>query len=76
LRAVGLERGRTPSLYVYREAAEPQFFRPTGYTGDCGDLHVTEVWVERPFSGKTCLKIGYDRKGAAPHACDYAGPCR
>lgn len=65
------------SFYVYLDADSPtNHFKPTGYMGDCGDIHIDEACELRPHSGETCLKITYDAKGKAPNECPYSPPCK
>jgi hypothetical protein len=77
-RAQGL-MGNTPegAFYVYKDADSPEnHYRPTGYMGDCGDIHMNEAWNQKPQSGETCIRLQYDAKGKAPSVCDYNPPCR
>jgi len=62
---------------IYSDADSPNnHFKPTGYMGDCGDIHINEVYEDNPHSGNTCIKIVYDAKGKPPNICDYGPPCR
>lgn len=63
--------------YVYLDIDAPEnHFRPTGYMGDTGDIHVDEACESRPRSGQTCIKITYDAKGKGPSKASYAGPAK
>jgi hypothetical protein len=64
-------------FYIYRDADSPQnHFKPTGYMGDAGDIHIDEACETRPASGKTCIRVVYDAKGRGPNICSYTGPCK
>ena len=64
-------------FYIYLDADSPKnHYKPTGYMGDCGDIHIDETCEDRPRSGQTCIRIMYDAKGKAPNECDYAPPCK
>jgi exo-beta-1,3-glucanase (GH17 family) len=65
------------SFYVYLDADYPNnHFKPTGYMGDCGDIHVIEAFDENPHSGTTCIRIVYEAKGKGPNECSYPAPCK
>jgi hypothetical protein len=64
-------------FHVYLDADSPEnHFRPTGYMGDCGDIHIDEASQENPHSGRTCIRIVYNAKGKGPNECQYPGPCK
>jgi len=66
-----------PPFYVYRDAdSTDNHFKPTGYMGDIGDIHIDEAYGEKPYSGKTCIRIVYDAKGKSPNSCSYSPPCK
>lgn len=72
-----LPRQSTDVFYIYSDAdAGNNHFVPTGFMGDCGDIHVHPAWEKNPHSGKTCIRIVYDAKGKGPHRCPYPGPCK
>jgi exo-beta-1,3-glucanase (GH17 family) len=65
------------SFYVYRDADSPDnHYKPTGYMGDIGDIHIDEASEENPHSGTTCIRVVYDAEGKAPNKCPYDPPCR
>jgi exo-beta-1,3-glucanase (GH17 family) len=72
-----LVRSNTPPAFsVYTDIDSPDnHFRPTGFMGDIGDIHVNEAFSENPRSGKTCIRIAYDAKGKGPNECPYSPPC-
>lgn len=65
------------AFYIYQDADSPDnHFKPSGYMGDVGDVHINEAFKENPHSGKTCIRIVYDAKGQGPNECPYPGPCK
>jgi hypothetical protein len=65
------------AFYIYLDADSPEnHCKPTGYMGDCGDIHVDEAFEGQPASGHTCIRIVYDAKGKGPNECSYPGPCK
>lgn len=67
----------TPPFYIYQDADSPDnHYKPTGYMGDTGDIHINEVFDENPHSGKTSIQIVYDAEGKGPNGCDYTPPCK
>ncbi len=65
------------TFYIYQDADSPDnHYKPTGYMGDTGDIHINETFEDNPNSGKTCIRIVYDAKGKGPNACPYAPPCQ
>ncbi len=65
------------AFYIYLDADSPKnHYRPTGYMGDCGDIHIDEAFEGRPRSGQTCIRIVYDAKGKGPNECPYSPPCK
>ena len=66
-----------PNFNVYRDADSPDnHFRPTGYMGDIGDIHVNEAYAGSTHSGSTSIKIVYDARGRGPNECQYSPPCK
>ena len=66
-----------PPFYIYRDADfSDNHYKPTGYMGDVGDIHINEVFEGAPHSGTTCIRVVYDAKGTAPHTCEHLPPCR
>lgn len=64
-------------FYVYLDAdSSKNHFKPTGYMGDCGDIHINEAFENNPHSGETCVRVVYDAKGKGPSECQYAPPCK
>jgi exo-beta-1,3-glucanase (GH17 family) len=77
LGAVASPSASEPPFYVYRDAdSTDNHFKPTGYMGDIGDIHIDEAYGENPHSGKTCIRIVFDAKGKSPNECAYAPPCK
>lgn len=77
-RLMGEEPPPTPQqvFYVYRDAdSSDNRYKPTGYMGDVGDIHINEAFKENPYSGKTCICVVYEAKGKGPNECPYPGPC-
>jgi exo-beta-1,3-glucanase (GH17 family) len=78
--ATGSKLAAAPSVtpfYVYMDADSPEnHYKPTGYMGDIGDIHIDEAFARNPHSGKTCIRVVYDAKGSGPNGCDYAPPCK
>ena len=65
------------AFYIYKDADSPDsHYKPTGYMGDVGDIHINEAFKENPHSGKTCIRVVYDAEGKGPNECPYPGPCR
>lgn len=65
------------AFYVYLDADSPKnHFKPTGYMGDCGDIHIDEVCEVNPHSGETCIKVVYEANGKGPNECSYSPPCK
>lgn len=65
------------TFYVYRDAASAEnHFYPTGYMGDCGDIEIVEADEEKPYAGRTSIRIRYTAQGKPPNVCPYKPPCR
>jgi exo-beta-1,3-glucanase (GH17 family) len=65
------------AFYIYLDADSPlNHFKPTGYMGDCGDIHIDETFEAQPASGTTCIRIVYDAEGKGPNECSYPAPCK
>ncbi|MCK4340647.1 MAG: hypothetical protein KAY37_02845 [Phycisphaerae bacterium] len=65
------------AFYIYLDGDSPKnHYKPTGYMGDCGDIHIDETFEDRPHSGQTCIRIVYDAKGKKPNECLYRPPCK
>lgn len=65
------------AFYVYLDADSPKnHYKPTGFMGDTGDIHIDESFEKNPHSGETCIRIVYDVKGKGPNQCKYAPPCK
>ncbi len=65
------------AFYIYLDADSPKnHYKPTGYMGDCGDIHIDETFEDQPHSGQTCIRIVYDAKGKGPNECPYSPPCK
>ncbi len=65
------------AFYIYLDAdSSKNHYKPTGYMGDCGDIHIDETFEDRPHSGQTCIRIVYDAKGKGPNECGYSPPCK
>jgi hypothetical protein len=80
LHLMGLQPTPLPNpeaFYIYKDADSPDNrYKPTGYMGDVGDVHINEIYKENPHSGKTCIRIVYKAEGKGPNKCPYPGPCR
>jgi len=80
LHLMGLEPTPSPTpeaFYIYKDADSPDnHYKPTGYMGDVGDIHINEAFKENPHLGKTCIRVVYDAEGKGPNECPYPGPCR
>lgn len=64
-------------FYVYKDIDSPEnHFKPTGYMGDCGDIHIKEGFKKNPHSGESCIRVVYTAKGKGPYTCDYGPPCK
>ena len=64
------------AFYIYHDADSPHnHYKPTGYMGDTGDIHIDEASRDRPHSGSSCIRIVYDAEGKGPNECPYPGPC-
>ncbi len=64
-------------FYVYQDAASPNnHYKPTGYMGDVGDIHVDEAFEQNPHSDMTSIRVVYDAKGKGPNECPYNPPCK
>jgi len=64
-------------FYVYLDIdARDNHFKPTGFMGDTGDIHVDEACESKPHSGQTCIKIAYDAKGKGPSTAPYPGAAK
>lgn len=65
-------------FYVYfdAESRKKNHFAPSGYMGDCGDIHIEEDFKENPHSGESCIRVIYTAKGKGPYTCDYGPPCK
>lgn len=44
------------------QGSKDNHYSPSGWMGDFGDLKVNPGWMDRPHSGKTCVKITYSGK--------------
>jgi len=65
------------AFYVYQDADSPgNHYKPTGYMGDTGDIHINEVFEQNPHSGKTSIRIVYYAEGKGPNECPYLPPCK
>lgn len=66
------------AFHVYLDAGsrEKNHFAPSGYMGDCGDIHIKEDFKENPHSGESCIRVVYMAKGKGPYTCDYGPPCK
>lgn len=65
------------TFYVYRDAASAEnHFYPTGYMGDCGDIEIVEADEDKPYAGRTSIRVRYTAQGKGPNACQYTPPCR
>jgi exo-beta-1,3-glucanase (GH17 family) len=63
-------------FYIYQDADSPDnHFKPTGYMGDTGDIHINEMYEENPHSGQTSIRVLYDALGKGPNECLYNPPC-
>lgn len=66
-----------PPFYVYEDADSPgNHYKPTGYMGDTGDIHVNEAFRDNPHAGATCIRVVYEAKGKGPSQCPYGPPCK
>jgi hypothetical protein len=66
-----------PVFYIYQDADSPDnHYKPTGYMGDTGDIHLNEAFKENAYSGTTAIRVVYDAQGAGPNECPYLGQCR
>ncbi len=64
-------------FYVYLDIdARDNHFKPTGFMGDTGDIHVDETCENKPHSGQTCIKVTYDAKGKGPSTAPYPGAAK
>jgi len=65
------------AFYIYLDYGQRlvNHFKPSGFMGDTGDLHLDENWTINPRSGKTSIHVTYSPEGRGPHKCDYSGPC-
>ena len=64
-------------FYVYLDIDSPEnHFKPTGYMGDTGDIHINEACESKPHSGQTCIKVTYDAKGKGPSTAPYPGAAK
>lgn len=54
------------ALTIYSDKNSPSNrFIPSGWMGDHGDLKFNDQSMESPYSGSTCIKIGYSAKRTA-----------
>jgi len=64
-------------FYVYFDSkSRKNHFVPSGYMGDCGDIHIKEDFKDNPHSGESCTQVMYDAKGKGPHTCEYPPPAK
>jgi Glycosyl hydrolases family 2, TIM barrel domain len=47
-------------LAVYSESAEASGYVPSGWMGDTKAIELDPAWVDRPQSGKTCLRCAFN----------------
>jgi exo-beta-1,3-glucanase (GH17 family) len=65
------------AFHVYQDADSPDnHFKPSGYMGDTGDIHIDEAVEENPHSGETAIRVEYTAAGAGPNECPYTPPCK
>jgi len=64
-------------FYIYLDYGQRlvNHFKPSGFMGDTGDIHIDENWTINPHSGKSSIHVTYSPKGEGEHHCDYAPPC-
>jgi hypothetical protein len=63
-------------FHVYQDADSPDnHYKPTGFMGDIGDIHINEAFEENPHSGKTSIRVVYEARGKGPNECPYPPPC-
>ena len=66
-----------PAFYIYRDAGSPDnHYRPTGYMGDVGDIHINEAFDGSSHSGQTSIRVVYDAEGKGQNECPYSPPCK
>jgi hypothetical protein len=64
-------------FYVYEDAdSSKNHFKPTGYMGDTGDIHVDEACEVKPHSGQTCIRMVYDAEGKGASTAPYPGAAK
>lgn len=54
-------------FYVYsdKDAANSNFFIPSGWMGDYADLTLDNGWSDNAYSGGTCIKITYSNRASS-----------
>ncbi|MCX5645050.1 MAG: hypothetical protein NTZ17_10265 [Phycisphaerae bacterium] len=74
---VPLQAAPDERFYVYEDAdSSKNHFKPTGFMGDTGDIHIDEACEVKPHSGQTCIRILYDAKGKGPSTAPYPGAAK
>ncbi len=65
--AQGQEGGAVKLFYVYsdKDAANSNFFIPSGWMGDYADLTLDNGWSDNVYSGSTCIKISYSNRASS-----------